>query len=121
MSTLASPLPVTHADPALEPAPDVALVCARCGHPITHRRHAQARDGAHVHTRINPGGWVHRFGCFAEASGARAAGPATTAHTWFPGWAWRMAECGGCGQHLGWRFEGAGSFYGLLLEQLRGG
>ena len=29
--------------------------------------------------------------------------------------------CGGCGEHLGWRFSGAAPFYGLLLDRLRGG
>lgn len=109
------------ADPRHEPAPARSLVCARCGHAVTDDEARVSVRGKHVHTRINPGGWVHRFGCFRAAPGAVAGGPATEAHTWFPGCAWSLAHCASCGAHLGWRFVGEGEFYGLLLEQLRSG
>ncbi|MBI3723727.1 hypothetical protein HY251_07205 [bacterium] len=107
--------PVTEA----EPKPERVLRCSRCSHAITREEARVVRAGSHVHTRINPHGFVHEFGCFAEAEGCRTFGEATTFFTWFPGHAWRMAECGSCGVHLGWRFEGAsGSFFGLLFERL---
>lgn len=28
----------------------------------------------------------------------------TAEHSWFPGYAWTIASCRECGQHLGWRF-----------------
>jgi hypothetical protein len=93
------------------------IVCRACDHAITKPAHRIERDGSHVHTRMNPFNWVHQFGCFAEAPGARAEGDATDAATWFAGYAWRMAICGGCGQHLGWRYEGPAIFWGLLLEK----
>ena len=35
---------------------------------------------------------------------AEPAGEATLAHTWFPGHAWSIGVCAGCGTHLGWAF-----------------
>lgn len=26
-------------------------------------------------------------------------------HSWFPGYAWRLAVCPQCGAHMGWTFE----------------
>lgn len=108
---------------ALEaPAPERALTCARCGHAICREDARVARLGAHVHDRINPGGWVFRIGCFDPVEGCVTQGEATTEHTWFPGHAWRVALCRACAQHLGWRFEGeSGVFWGLILDRLRGG
>jgi hypothetical protein len=72
-----------------------------------------------VHHRLNPAGVAFTFGCFATAPGAVAPGEATPRHTWFPGYTWRLAYCGACGVHLGWRFAGAGpGFYGLVLDRL---
>ncbi len=109
--------------PRVDTAPETALArviaCARCSHAITKDEARVARAGSHVHTRANPGGWVHEFGCFAEAPGCVVEGEATLAFTWFPGHAWRLAHCGSCGAHLGWRFDGTeGTFFGLLLEKL---
>jgi hypothetical protein len=115
-SVLAAP------EAAPEAAEDDALVCARCSHAITSEATRVSRGGAHIHTRRNPGGWVYQFGCFAEAPGCRALGEPSEEFTWFPGHAWRLAVCGSCGAHLGWRFDGAsGSFFGLILERLSGG
>lgn len=103
-------------------APDAMLRCRRCDHAITPAAARVSRAGAHVHTRINPDGWVYQLGCFAEAPGCVTTGPATTEHTWFVGHAWRVALCAACGEHLGWRFEAAAdAFWGLILERLAGG
>lgn len=97
-----------------------ALRCASCGAWVTHARERVARGGAHEHGRINPAGVSFHFGCFARAPGARPQGLASAQHSWFPGYAWRVAVCGGCGRHLGWEFEdGAGDrFHGLLVGVL---
>lgn len=114
--------------PGLELAPDArergaldpAVTCARCGLAIARPDARVARHGAHVHTRINPFGYVFQLGCFDPAPGCAPAGASTLEHTWFPGHAWRLADCRGCGEHLGWRFEGDGGvFWGLILERLR--
>ena len=50
-------------------APPGDLVCATCARRITHDDHRIAVNGAHEHTFVNPGGFVHVVGCFAAASG----------------------------------------------------
>jgi hypothetical protein len=99
-----------------------ALVCARCSHAITSPEARISVNGSHIHTRLNPHGFVHEFGCFKEAPGCALVGPSTLEHTWFAGFAWRLAHCSECGEHLGWRFEGEGAgFFGLLVERVVGG
>jgi hypothetical protein len=93
--------------------------CGRCRHGVTAGRFVVEVDGSHEHTFRNPAGWSFRMGCFADAPGAAVSGAATQAHTWFPGYAWRLAHCGSCGTHLGWWFVGgADAFAGLVLTRL---
>lgn len=114
-----APVALPETDAATRTAPEAVLRCRRCDHAITPASARTCRAGAHVHTRINPGGWVYAIGCFTEAPGCATTGPATTEHTWFAGHAWRVALCGACGEQLGWRFEGAGDvFWGLILDRL---
>ena len=94
--------------------------CRQCGFAITRPRDAVARGGAHRHTFANPHGIVFEIGCFAAAPGCAQAGPATDEFSWFGGYRWRVALCGGCLTHLGWRFAQAGgdNFHGLILDRL---
>ena len=111
----------TQGQPADAPetqAPDTPLRCARCGHVITHERHRVAVNSRHIHTRINPHGFVFHFGCFAEAEGCLVRGPPTAEDSWFPGYVWEYAYCSACHAHLGWAFHGDGSFFGLVLDRL---
>ena len=96
-----------------------SLGCARCGRALTGRNTATERAGAHAHTFTNPQGVTFDIGCFTEAPGAVAMGTPTEAHTWFSGHRWRAAVCGGCRQHVGWRFDGAtGAFWALIIDRL---
>lgn len=95
-----------------------AIRCAACGRAITTSADRISISGAHEHTRFNPGGFVYRFGCFGAAPGCAVVGEPMAEATWFTGSLWRYALCGGCGVHLGWRFEGGGDFFGLVLERL---
>lgn len=92
--------------------------CARCAQRITPDASRLEVDGKHVHLRLNPGAFAFVFGCFRDAPGCAVVGEATTEATWFSGCAWQFAMCAGCGQHLGWSFSGADSFFGLVLERL---
>ena len=95
------------------------LFCALCGHPITHQDERIKVNGRHEHTCTNPGGHTFGIGCFHEAGGCTTIGEATTAHTWFEGYAWQVAICASCEHHLGWRFHGpADYFHGLILDRL---
>lgn len=81
------------------------------------------RAGGHEHGRINPAGLSFHIACFAAAPGAAAVGPATLEHSWFAGYGWRIALCGGCGEQLGWRFEAPDGdrFFGLIVGRLMAG
>jgi hypothetical protein len=95
------------------------LLCARCGHPVTRHGERIAVDGAHEHRGVNPAGYRYQFGCFRAAPGCASQGAASHEHTWFAGYAWRIANCASCLRHLGWRYEaGADGFFGLILERL---
>ena len=96
------------------------LVCAACAHPITRVQDETRRRGLHVHCFANPGGFVYRIGCFSAAPGVVQIGAGVSEHTWFAGFSWRVALCGGCREHLGWGFaatDGDG-FFGLILSRL---
>lgn len=96
------------------------LRCRACGRTITDTGARTEVAGAHEHVLKNPTGHVFLVGCFRAAPGAAPSGPATLEHTWFAGYAWRIAHCGGCGVHLGWAYRGAGEgFYGLIADRLR--
>ena len=96
------------------------LRCVGCGHVITRPVSRTTVYGEHEHVRTNPFGLTFRLGCFAEAPGCVLTGPPTSGDTWFAGYRWRVAVCGNCQQHIGWRFSGSGpTFYGLVLEYLR--
>ena len=95
------------------------LFCALCRHLITHQDERIQVNGGHEHKCTNPGGYTFRIGCFHEAGGCIAIGEATEAHTWFKGYAWKIALCASCERHLGWRFQTpADYFHGLILERL---
>jgi hypothetical protein len=99
---------------------DDALVCVACEHRITSRDLREERAGAHEHTFVNPGGYVHHIGCFAAAPGCAYVGGPETAFSWFRGWTWQIAECGRCRTLIGWLFRSGGEqFHGLLVEKLR--
>jgi hypothetical protein len=71
------------------------------------------------HIFSNPHGLLFEIGCFSSAPGCLALGQKTSKFTWFPGYAWQIAVCGGCREHMGWLYAGQGtSFFGLRLDQL---
>ena len=61
-----------------------------------------------------------------EASGLRLDGPTVAQDSWFPGYAWTVAYCARCFEHMGWRFTplasgpsaGEPPFWGLRRGQL---
>lgn len=95
------------------------LLCGICGHYITSRDRAVEESGSHTHVFTNPAGVTFHIGCFSSAPGCHSAGDPTEEYTWFPGFAWSFALCGGCMAHLGWLYEsGSRRFHGLILAGL---
>ncbi len=92
--------------------------CKACRKVVTTRGARIEVHGAHEHRRVNPIGVDFHLGCFAAAPGCLAEGPPTLFWTWFPGHAWQIASCLGCGDHLGWAFTGEQAFWALILPHL---
>ena len=99
--------------------PGRILVCTSCLHAITTTGASIEMAGSHTHTFSNPHGLVFHIRCFAVAPGCAAASEASTVFSWFPGYAWKVGVCRGCGEHLGWLFVSADSrFHGLIADRL---
>jgi len=95
------------------------LYCRICGTVIVHKSERILMLGAHNHTFTNPSGMTFNIGCFGSVVGCTHLGDETEQYTWFPGYAWLLALCSGCGIHLGWRFRGGETqFHGLILDRL---
>lgn len=100
--------------------PEGRVCCAACAHTVTRPRARIDVQGSHQHRFLNPMGIPYEIACYGEAPGCFQLGEATEEHTWFPGYAWRVALCGSCQIHLGWGFgsrEG-GHFFALIVERL---
>jgi len=89
--------------------------CVHCGAVITRLDTAIAVSGGHEHTFCNPMGLVFTVRLFHSAPGCRFHGPPSPEFSWFPGYLWRLAACGGCGRHLGWLFQGEGDRFVALI------
>ncbi len=101
-----------------------AYECIVCGSFIAHSDEKIPIGGKTRHFFVNPSRVECDFHAFSACPGAVVAGEATEAHTWFPGYRWRLAFCGHCGQHMGWRYEavltdrGLKEFWGILVNHL---
>lgn len=112
----------TYTSTSDEPEEDTAnvIVCRQCLHTITFASEHRMINGAHIHTFANPDGIIFEIGCYHDAMGCGYIGRASSEFTWFNGYVWRIAVCGSCLVHLGWRFSGAdgGFFHGLITSRL---
>ena len=104
------------------------IVCARCRHHVARKSDAVSFDGGHRHRFLNPAGISFDIALYAAAPGVSPMGAASDYFSWFTGYEWRIARCGGCMEHLGWMFYCDGApgpaeppaFAGLILERLSG-
>lgn len=96
------------------------LLCRNCLQIITSPAERILVQGSHKHTFANPQGIIYEIGCFRNANGCSYAGVPTDEYTWFRGFRWKVALCGGCLTHLGWLFISTSSvtFNGLILNRL---
>ena len=92
--------------------------CAACGAEVARDRDRVPLDGAETRGFTNPDGVEYLIGGFGEAPGCTEVSGPSAYWTWFPGCAWQVSVCRGCGAHLGWRFSGAARFHGLIIDRL---
>lgn len=102
-----------------ETTDDDVIVCANCDHLITRARWRITKNEDNEHTVFNPGGQVFRIACFKEAVGVCSQGPPRSEFTWFKGYSWQVGRCAGCSTHIGWRYTGSDTFFGLIKDQLK--
>ncbi|MBN3302061.1 CRBN protein, partial [Amia calva] len=53
---------------------------------------------------VNPHGYVHETLTVYKANNLTLTGRPSTLQSWFPGYAWTVAQCRTCGSHMGWKF-----------------
>jgi hypothetical protein len=95
------------------------LHCSGCRAVITREDERTRIDGGHEFSFTNPHGYLFHIGCFRQVPGCESIGDGNFAHAWFPGYAWTVAVCGNCRQHVGWYFRSEhDEFYGLILKRL---
>jgi hypothetical protein len=115
-------LPQEHL-PSMEPETDFpgrrVLVCARCSAIVTSKEFERLVGGHEEHSFVNPHGYPYRIRCYSHTTSLKHDGELCELWSWFPGYAWQIANCAGCSLHLGWRFVAEGDrFWGLILSRL---
>lgn len=73
---------------------------------------------------VNPHGYVHEVMTLFRANGLAVIGHPVKEYSWFPGYAWSIAQCGTCESQLGWLFTATKrkmkprSFWGIRSSQV---
>ncbi|CAN0907271.1 Protein cereblon [Linum grandiflorum] len=73
---------------------------------------------------VNPHGFVHEVMTLYKANGLALMGRAVAEYSWFPGYAWTIANCATCETQIGWRFTATKkklkprSFWGIRSAQV---
>ncbi|XP_044464519.1 uncharacterized protein LOC123195027 [Mangifera indica] len=76
---------------------------------------------------VNSGGYVHEIMTLYKTNGLSLEDHAYTEYSWFPGYAWTIARCGACENHMGWLFTATKkslkprSFWGIRGSQVADG
>jgi hypothetical protein len=93
-------------------------LCIVCNKKITSDKERFEYNNQSEFQFVNPGGFYFDIITFGAADGCRELGEPTTEFTWFPGHSWSYAVCSRCSNHLGWKYHGEFSFYGLIKSRL---
>ncbi|TRY75187.1 hypothetical protein TCAL_01597 [Tigriopus californicus] len=84
-----------------------SLCCKFCLQEIGSRENmiSMTQEGLQG-TYVNPGGAVHETLTLSKVNrgAVRLEGNSSTQFSWFPGYAWTIAQCARCLSHLGWKF-----------------
>lgn len=117
---------VARDEEAVDAAQQEPIRCRACGSVIADALAVCSIGGERpLRVQVNPHGVAFEVLTLGRAEGLELVGPATAEHSWFSGWAWTIAVCVACGQHLGWRFDATNGaspprFWGLIAGQLSG-
>ena len=93
-------------------------LCLACNKKITEDKERFPYDGETEFQFRNPDGYVFDIITFSTAEGCREEGTPTIEFTWFKNHSWSFAVCSRCGLHLGWKYTGKYSFYGLIKSRM---
>ncbi|XP_020297490.1 protein cereblon isoform X3 [Pseudomyrmex gracilis] len=106
---------------------DKIYVCVNCESLIGRQSHMfpMNKEGPQG-TYVNPGGVIHETITFYHVQGVILnSSPPSTDFSWFPGYAWTIAICKCCREHVGWKFTATESdlrpkeFWGLTRRSLK--
>uniref|UniRef100_UPI00358E20E6 protein cereblon n=1 Tax=Myxine glutinosa TaxID=7769 RepID=UPI00358E20E6 len=103
-----------------------SLCCKNCRCEITTQSDifSLSRSGP-MAAYVNPHGYVHEALTVHKTTNVNLAGRPSTQYSWFPGYAWTIAQCRHCGHHVGWKFSATykeltpPKFWGLTRSALR--
>ena len=93
-------------------------LCLKCSKKITTDKDRFLYNDQSEFQFTNPEGYVFDIITFSAADGCREQGEPTMEFTWFRRHSWSFALCSRCGLHLGWKYSGEFSFYGLIRARL---
>jgi hypothetical protein len=93
-------------------------LCIACNKKITYDRERFEYNNQSEFQFVNPSGFYFDIITFRSADGCFEIGEPTLDHTWFDGHKWTFAICGRCSNHLGWKYVGKNSFFGLIKSRL---
>ncbi|XP_066999546.1 protein cereblon [Anabrus simplex] len=102
------------------------LCCLKCSAKVANQKDifSMSVEGPQG-TYVNSGGYVHETMTLYKAKGLRCLSDApSTEYSWFPGYAWTIAECRRCQKHMGWKFTATrddlrpAKFWGLCRRSL---
>ncbi|XP_031488709.1 uncharacterized protein LOC116256480 [Nymphaea colorata] len=99
--------------------------CKHCMTVIARRRDmvVMSSDGP-LNAFVNPYGHVHEIMTLNNAKGLALLDGPVTQHSWFPGYAWTIANCATCDSNMGWLFTATNkrlqprSFWGIRSLQV---
>lgn len=93
-------------------------LCLKCNKKITEDKERFLYENQSEFCCTNPEGYIFDIITFKAADGCREEGMPTMEFTWFKDHSWCFALCSRCGLHLGWKYTGEFSFYGLIKTRL---
>lgn len=93
-------------------------ICRICYNKITSDKDRFYYEGNTEFNFTNPHGVEFDIITFSAAEGCVISGEATHEFSWFPHHSWTFSHCSRCKVHLGWKYFGSSTFYGLMRNRI---